>query len=146
MQIKIRGYHIDAFGHVNHAGYIRFMEEARWDYFDRHREISRILAETAVAHPTVHIGIDYHHPAVLGDVIRIETGIARKSRRSITFEQRIYTGNPDRLVVDAEVVNVFFDGMGHIVETGSEVFSSWEDLQRAEETGNGSGQERRSAR
>lgn len=140
IHMKIRGYHIDAFGHVNHARYIRFMEEARWDYFDRHKEMSGTLTEKGVAHATVHISINYHHPAVLGDVIRIETGIGKKSRRSITFEQKIYMGNPDRLVVDAEVVNVFFDGKsGHIVETCSETFSSWEDLQGLEENGSASG-------
>lgn len=32
--IKIRGYHIDHFGHVNHARYIEFLEEARWAYMD----------------------------------------------------------------------------------------------------------------
>ena len=28
IEIKIRGYHADMFGHVNHARYLEFMEEA----------------------------------------------------------------------------------------------------------------------
>ena len=58
IHIKIRGYHIDAFGHVNHARYIQFMEEARWDYFDKHRDIADMLSEQGIAHATVHISIN----------------------------------------------------------------------------------------
>ncbi len=34
MSIKIRCYHVDMFGHVNHARYLEFMEEGRWTYFE----------------------------------------------------------------------------------------------------------------
>jgi acyl-CoA thioesterase FadM len=34
IQIKVRGYHVDAFGVVNHAWFVRFFEEARWAYLD----------------------------------------------------------------------------------------------------------------
>ena len=132
IHIKIRGYHIDAFGHVNHARYIRFMEEARWDYFDKHGDIADMLTEQGIAHATVHISINYHHPSVLGDVIRIETGICKKSQRSITFGQKFFIGDSGRLVADAEVVNVFFNKRsGDIVETESKIFSAWEDLSNA---------------
>ncbi len=29
-EIKIRGYHLDLYGHVNHARYLEFLEDARW--------------------------------------------------------------------------------------------------------------------
>jgi len=132
IHIKIRGYHIDAFGHVNHARYIQFMEEARWDYLDKHRDIADILTEQGIAHATVHISIDYHHPSVLGDVIRIETGICRKGQHRITFGQKIWLGDSGPLVADAEVVNVFFNRKsGVIVGTKSEIFSIWADLSNA---------------
>jgi thioesterase-3 len=108
------------------------MEEARWDYFDKHRDIADMVTEQGIAHATVHISINYHHPSVLGDVIRIETGICKKSQRSITFGQKIFIGDSDRLVADAEVVNVFFNKKGgNIVDTGSEIFAAWEDLSNA---------------
>ncbi len=31
--IRIRGYHLDGYGHVNNARYLEFLEEARWAYF-----------------------------------------------------------------------------------------------------------------
>lgn len=30
-QIKVRGYHLDVYQHVNNARYPEFLEEARWD-------------------------------------------------------------------------------------------------------------------
>ncbi|WP_269434919.1 thioesterase family protein [Desulfosarcina ovata] len=33
-EIRIRGYHLDLFGHVNNARYLEFLEEARWAIFD----------------------------------------------------------------------------------------------------------------
>ena len=32
--IRVRGYHLDLYGHVNNARYLEFLEEARWDLFD----------------------------------------------------------------------------------------------------------------
>jgi hypothetical protein len=39
IQIKIRGYHIDHFGHVNNGKYYGFFEEGRWSYFDDKPEL-----------------------------------------------------------------------------------------------------------
>ena len=36
IRIKVRGYHLDVFQHVNNARYLEFLEEARWTYFDDH--------------------------------------------------------------------------------------------------------------
>ena len=33
-KIKVRGYHIDLYGHVNNARYLEFLEEARWAMLD----------------------------------------------------------------------------------------------------------------
>ncbi|WOD06656.1 acyl-CoA thioesterase [Marinomonas sp. GJ51-6] len=34
IQIKVRGYHLDVFQHVNNARYLEFLEEGRWAFFD----------------------------------------------------------------------------------------------------------------
>jgi thioesterase-3 len=39
IQIKIRGYHVDHFGHVNNGKYYGFFEEGRWSYFDDKPEL-----------------------------------------------------------------------------------------------------------
>ena len=32
IEIKVRGYHVDIYGHVNNARYVEFLEEARWAF------------------------------------------------------------------------------------------------------------------
>ncbi|BBI61564.1 hypothetical protein HSBAA_28700 [Vreelandella sulfidaeris] len=32
VQLRVRGYHLDGYGHVNNARYLEFMEEGRWDF------------------------------------------------------------------------------------------------------------------
>lgn len=34
-QIKVRGYHLDVYQHVNNARYLEFLEEARWDGLEK---------------------------------------------------------------------------------------------------------------
>ena len=33
-EIKIRGYHLDAYQHVNNARYLELLEEARWCHYE----------------------------------------------------------------------------------------------------------------
>ena len=37
--IKVRGYHLDGYQHVNNARYLEFLEEARWGYLEQHGDI-----------------------------------------------------------------------------------------------------------
>lgn len=39
-QIKVRGYHLDVYQHVNNARYPEFLEEARWDGFGKQPRVS----------------------------------------------------------------------------------------------------------
>jgi len=32
--IKVRGYHLDFYQHVNNARYLEFLEEARWEWLE----------------------------------------------------------------------------------------------------------------
>ena len=42
IEIKIRGYHLDLFGHVNNARYLEFLEEARWAMFDDQTDLQAL--------------------------------------------------------------------------------------------------------
>ncbi|MEK9712132.1 MAG: thioesterase family protein, partial [Thalassolituus sp.] len=34
VQIRVRGYHLDVYQHVNNGRYMEFIEEARWAFMD----------------------------------------------------------------------------------------------------------------
>jgi len=68
-EIKVRGYHLDVFGHVNNARYLEFLEEARWAIFDDKVNLED-LAREGYVFTVVNININYRRPAFLHDRLR----------------------------------------------------------------------------
>jgi len=108
-KIKVRGYHLDVFSHVNNARYLEFLEEARWHAFEEENITTEIFAQKGIAFAVVNINISYKFPAGLGHILRIETVLKSKGSRSITLSQKIFLDDNDTLVVDAEVTFVVID-------------------------------------
>lgn len=126
--IKVRGYHADGFGHVNHARYLEFLEEARWSYCEENGIMERLFSARHVSHATVGITINYRRSAVPGDTLLIITGVSKKGQRSYTMGQRIFLGKTDTVVVDAEVTSVLLDRSGAMLPIDDEVMRLWPDL------------------
>ncbi len=128
-EIIVRGYHIDAFGIVNHARYLELMEEGRWRYMEDNNLADGALHSLGIIHVVVNINISYKNPAVLGDLLRIETFVAKRSTRSFTMGQKIYIKGSDVLVAKAEITNVFLDGKTQKVYGIDEpILQAWPDL------------------
>lgn len=106
--IKVRGFHIDVFQHVNNARYLEFLEEARWEWLDG--EPAAIwMAENQIAFIVVNININYRRPAVLGDLLRIDSQLIKLNGKSGVMKQTI-TLEPESLsVADAELTFVCID-------------------------------------
>ena len=63
-QIKVRGYHLDVYQHVNNARYLEFLEEARWHGLENSDSFHWMTAHN-IAFVVVNININYRRPAVL---------------------------------------------------------------------------------
>jgi thioesterase-3 len=108
LDIKIRGYHIDVFGHVNNARYLEFLEDARWGAFEKTDGI-QVLAKKGYAFTVVNININYRKPAVVNDTLRIETQLQRLGNRSAVIHQTVKLKGGDTVVADADVTFVILD-------------------------------------
>ncbi len=108
IEIKIRGYHLDLFGHVNNARYLEFLEEARWAAFEKTVDLEQ-MARRGWAFTVVNININYRRPALMNDVLRIETRIAEWRRRSAIVRQEVINTWSGETVADADVTFVIFD-------------------------------------
>lgn len=64
-QIKVRGYHLDVYQHVNNARYLEFLEEARWDGLENSPAFQWMM-EKNIAFVVVNININYRRPRVEG--------------------------------------------------------------------------------
>lgn len=108
IELKVRGYHLDLFGHVNNARYLEFLEEARWAAFEKTVNLEDI-ARKGWAFTVVNININYRRPAVLNDILCVETSIEQWRRRSAVINQEVKNKESGQLVADADVTFVMFD-------------------------------------
>lgn len=108
-KIKVRGYHLDLYQHVNNARYLEFLEEARWTYFEERADLPAFLA-SGLALIVVNINIDYRHPATMNDELAIATSVKSVGNRSAVIHQRVTLDASDKIVAEADVTFVAFDG------------------------------------
>ena len=104
-EIKVRGYHLDIYAHVNNARYLEFLEEARWSYFEAHEAIGA-FADLKLAFVLVNININYRRPAFNAEVLEISTRLAKVGNKSCKVEQVIKLKGADKVIADAEVTFV----------------------------------------
>ncbi|MDN3526347.1 thioesterase family protein [Halomonas sabkhae] len=107
--LRVRGYHLDGYGHVNNARYLEFLEEGRWAYFDEHPQLANLLQGGEVAFVAVNLNIDYRRAAVAGDDLEVVTGVADLGSRSARMHQDIRRLSDDKLISSADLTFVLLD-------------------------------------
>lgn len=108
LDIKVRGYHLDVYGHVNNARYLEFLEEARWTLLDERVDL-KSWQTRGIGFNIVNININYRRAAVLNDELLLEAAITRIGDKSATLRQSIRLKDSDHSVVDADVTFVIAD-------------------------------------
>jgi len=107
-KIKVRGYHIDLYGHVNNARYLEFLEEARWAMLDE--SLDRLHWHSAgYGLSVVNITINYNYPASMDDELEILSSVSKIGNKSIVFNQQIFLLPDSVPVADALVTFVIVD-------------------------------------
>lgn len=106
-EIKIRGYHLDMFRHVNNARYLEFLEEGRWAFFDATPDFFYRLK--GVTFFVVNININYRRPATIGDVLDIQTRLSKIGNTSGVLRQEVYNKKTGELTADADITFVITD-------------------------------------
>lgn len=106
--LRVRGYHLDGYGHVNNARYLEFMEEVRWAFFDDHPSLINQLHKAGRAFVVVNLNIDYRAAAVQNDDLQVMTGIVDVGDRSAICHHRIVRQD-GVLVAQADLTFVLLD-------------------------------------
>ncbi|MCP5269107.1 MAG: acyl-CoA thioesterase [Zoogloeaceae bacterium] len=127
--LKVRGYHVDVFGHVNHARYLEFLEEARWAFFDDWPVLTAALHARSIVHAVVNITADYKSQATVGDLLRVETAPVRVGNSSLVVAQSIKQMGTGKPVVDAKITSVFLESAsGKTTSIRDDFLSHWPRL------------------
>ena len=93
----------DFSGRVYHASYIRFMERGRTEWLRAlGYEHGALAGEQGVVFAVRRLEIDYLAPAIIDDVLRIETRVAAVRGAAIDFAQTVSRG--EQTVATAKIV------------------------------------------
>lgn len=106
--IKVRGFHLDVYQHVNNARYLEFLEEARWSYLEDHGDVVW-FAKHKLAWVIVNININYRDAATMGHTLEVQTRFSKIGSKSAVIHQAIYIAGTDKLVADADITFVCLD-------------------------------------
>ena len=108
IEIKVRGYHLDLFRHVNNARYLEFLEEARWSFLEVTDNLA-ILDQHGYAFAVVNININYRRAAYMGEILHITTSMKSIGARRCVMHQIIALKDSDTVIADADVTFVIVD-------------------------------------
>jgi acyl-CoA thioester hydrolase len=93
----------DFSGRVYHASYLRFLERGRTEWLRRRGFTNLELAKsTGIAFAVRSLKIEYLAPAMMDDLLIVETTAAAVRGASIEFNQRVLRG--DKALVTASVL------------------------------------------
>jgi acyl-CoA thioester hydrolase len=104
-RLPVRFRDCDAMGHVNHAVYLTYFEQARLTFW-------RERTGTASPHTRVIIAraeCDYRAPAHFGDELEVRVGIAAIGRSSFTLIYEIAHAVSGQLIANGKTVMVSYD-------------------------------------
>jgi acyl-CoA thioester hydrolase len=87
--LTVRSYENDAYGHVNNAVYLNYLEYARGEYLRAIGFDYEACVRAGFGLWVVRVEIDYRVPARLHDELRIETQAVEKKTTYGVLKQRI---------------------------------------------------------
>ena len=126
-KLIVRNYHIDYFGHMNHARYVELLEEARWRYLEGNNLLGPIH-EVGAFHVVAELALKYRKPAKIGDILKIETQIENRLSHSFKMSQKAVIEQSGKLALEAVVTNVFVNGKGQPRLIDDDILEIWPDL------------------
>lgn len=103
MERRIYYEDTDAAGVVYYGKYLGFLEQGRTEYL-RERGVSiGKLHEQGHLFAVMRVEIDYLKPAVLDDLIRVDTNVLETSNATFTMGQKVVRISDERLLAEGRV-------------------------------------------
>ena len=106
MEFRVYYEDTDAGGVVYHANYLGFFERGRTEYLRDRGLSAAVMAEHGCIFPVVRLEIDYRAPAVLDDLVRVETEVLAVGKSSFTLGQQVVRAVDGKLLAAGRVTLV----------------------------------------
>ncbi len=106
---RVTFYETDGMQVVHHANYLRFMEEARVEYFRAGGLELNDLMEEGIVFPIVEVSVKYHKPARYDDILVVKAYLRRLDRARFDFDYEIINDKTGDLLITGHTVNTYTD-------------------------------------
>ncbi len=108
MKVRIYYHDTDCGGVVYYANYLKYLEEARSEYFEERGLIIKDMLKDGIGFVVARQEIDYKSPSFYGDTLEVKTRITDATLTRVNFEYDIVKDS-GALVASAKTVIVFVD-------------------------------------
>lgn len=111
-RVEVRFADCDPLGHVNHAIYLTYLEQARFALWRKLWGFSGETARTAAGGAGLILAraeCDYRIPATYGDTLDVRLSLASIGRTSFTYEYEVVDAAAPRVMAAARTVLVLYD-------------------------------------
>ncbi len=105
--LTVRGYELDSYNHLNNAVYLNHFEQARWEFFHKHKLLEKLIADNLILVVT-EVNIRYAREAKMFEELIINTQLLRKEPYLI-FRQHTLNQANGLLVAKASFKTLFLD-------------------------------------
>ena len=92
VDVKVRFYELDPYGHLNHSAYIQFFETGRVELLDQVGMDLESFAARGYRFVVNRINTSFDRPVHAGDTVTVETEVVELRRASSTWRQRLVRG------------------------------------------------------
>lgn len=123
-ECKVYYSHTDCMSVVHHANYLKFLEEARWEYLEDRLASLVEYHDRGYSFMVHKIEMVFHSPAKLGDTLSIRTWVESASRFTVVVKQIITKkGEPRDYLVTATITLVAVGTDGELIDVPQEFHS-----------------------
>jgi len=108
--LEVRAYDIDFYRHMNHAVYVSYFEQARWEMLAE-EGISLAKFDEWKCWPIVsHVEVSYRRPALMGEKLEIHSTPVKCTGARMVFNHKVFRGS--ELIAEGQVTLANIDERG----------------------------------
>src|SRR5699024_11219417 len=106
MEVKVRVNETDMLGHINHASYFTYMEEARLDFLQK---LGMEVMDDRFTIMLVSAKCDFIRQGYFNQLLEVKTPEKKKGNTSFPLENNILEKQSNELIAQGEVTIVYLD-------------------------------------
>jgi len=104
--IDVRFADLDALGHVNHAVFVSYLEQARYRWWSEFLD-GRPFDEEGFL--IARVEIDYRKPILLGDGVRVDLRCSHVGHTSFSLAYKVVRTRDEVILAEGQTVQVMMD-------------------------------------